>query len=383
MRAAFCWAAFAAAIFASIGARAGVIPGDYPIPAPWPSASPGSVAWVRPLRSGAALPHAARNELVLYHTRDARGRDVPVSGTIAIPRGTPPPGGWPIISWAHGTTGNAPQCAPSRFKSPDGEQRFLDRWVARGFAVVQTDYEGEATPGIHPYFVGVAGAHDVIDMVRAARAVEASLGTRWIAMGHSEGGAVTLFAAANAASWAPELHLVGAVAYAPASHITSFLLDMLEQSQPTSATPLLAMMVLGIGSSDPSIHLNRLLSPRARAIVPLLESRCAGTLMQSGPWRALPPDMMFRSGAHLMPLVLDFAHNEPGTVRITVPLRIEQGTDDEMVPYATTLRLVKALETHGTHPHLDTVRNATHSTVIDRTFERVYRWVRARLASSS
>jgi len=45
---------------------------------------------------------------------------------LSIPKGTPPPGGWPVIRWANGTTGNAPQCAPSPFTKPKDEQRFLN-----------------------------------------------------------------------------------------------------------------------------------------------------------------------------------------------------------------------------------------------------------------
>src|SRR6202012_1095533 len=38
---------------------------------------------------------------------------VPVSGTLSLPKGTPPQGGWPLISWVHGTLGVADRCAPS------------------------------------------------------------------------------------------------------------------------------------------------------------------------------------------------------------------------------------------------------------------------------
>ncbi|MBF6149281.1 hypothetical protein IU505_28590 [Nocardia nova] len=34
-----------------------------------------------------------------------------VSGTVAVPAGAPPKDGWPVLSWAHGTTGYADTCA--------------------------------------------------------------------------------------------------------------------------------------------------------------------------------------------------------------------------------------------------------------------------------
>jgi hypothetical protein len=48
---------------------------------------PGTVIRVQPLAGAAALPSATRNFLVLYHSTNPDGRDVAVSGTIAIPAG--------------------------------------------------------------------------------------------------------------------------------------------------------------------------------------------------------------------------------------------------------------------------------------------------------
>ena len=58
---------------------------------------------------------------MLYHSTAAAGGSTAVSGTIAIPPGTPPAGGWPVITWTHGTTGLAPVCAPS-LDTPTGPE---------------------------------------------------------------------------------------------------------------------------------------------------------------------------------------------------------------------------------------------------------------------
>ena len=52
---------------------------------------------------------------------------------------------------------------------------YLTNWLSQGYAIVATDYVGLGTPGIHAYLDGPSAAHSVIDMVRAARAVEPSL----------------------------------------------------------------------------------------------------------------------------------------------------------------------------------------------------------------
>ena len=48
-----------------------------------------------------------------------------MSGTLTVPKGKAPKGGWPVISWAHGTTGIADQCAPSREARRPGAARQL------------------------------------------------------------------------------------------------------------------------------------------------------------------------------------------------------------------------------------------------------------------
>ena len=97
----------------------------YVPPAPLPAGRHGEVIWSRPLASAAALPDAAENLLVLYHTTSVGGNDVAVSGTIAIPKGTPPAGGWPVISWAHGTTGDGAACTPSLDEANGPEHWYL------------------------------------------------------------------------------------------------------------------------------------------------------------------------------------------------------------------------------------------------------------------
>ncbi len=55
--------------------------------------------------------HAAR---VLYRsTFGDTGAPTVVSGSVFTPKGTPPPGGWPVVAIGHGTVGIDNPCAPS------------------------------------------------------------------------------------------------------------------------------------------------------------------------------------------------------------------------------------------------------------------------------
>lgn len=353
----------------------------YPVPSPLPKAKPGTVISAHPFTGGSALSTASDNTFVLYHTVSPTGKDVAVSGVISIPKGAPPSGGWPIISWAHGTTGNAPQCAPSQSARPNVEQRFLNDWIGAGYAIAQTDYEGEGTPGLHPYFASVAGAHDMIDSVRAARALYPQIGNRWLAMGHSEGGTVTLFAAAIAPSWAPDLQLVGAVSYAPASDITDLLVGIVTSQRSTTALPLGMMMVEGIASSDPAVDLNLILSPRGLALLPQLQSACAGELMNSPLWNAIPPASLFQPKPSIDRLFQDFARNEPLNLPIHVPLLLEQGLQDQLVSPLSTDAVRSNLQANGVQVELDAIDGADHDSVMARSFDRVKEWAAKRFGA--
>src|SRR5712671_4234697 len=90
-----------------------------------PGAARGALISAQPLNTAAALPSAARNFLVLYNSRSPDDSDVVVSATVSIPAGNPPAGGWPLITWTHGTTGLAPQCAPSSDTVDGPEHTYL------------------------------------------------------------------------------------------------------------------------------------------------------------------------------------------------------------------------------------------------------------------
>src|SRR5579872_6149583 len=137
---------------------------------------------------GYATPEGVKAVRIVYHSQDAESHDVATSAVILTPPGAPPRDGWPVIAWAHGTSGVAQQCAPSLMKNLYYGDEGLFAMIAAGFAVVATDYHGLGTPGTHQYANKIAQAHDVIYSVPAARAAVPTLGSKWVADGHSQGG---------------------------------------------------------------------------------------------------------------------------------------------------------------------------------------------------
>ncbi len=181
---------------------------------------PGRLLRSEPLDEG--VPVGARGWRILYTTTHPDGTAAVSSGTIIAPE-NPSAGPFPLLTVAHGTTGIAPKCAPSLSAAPfeDGAGTALEEMVTQhGWAAVTSDYIGLGTQGTHPYLVGEAEARNVLDAARAAqRFDEISTTTDTVVWGHSQGGQAALWTGQIAAGYAPELHVKGVAAFAPAADL--------------------------------------------------------------------------------------------------------------------------------------------------------------------
>ena len=93
--------------------------------------------------------HGAGVQADLRDHRRAR-RAALSTGTLFLPKGRAPRGGWPVISWAHGTSGLGDRCAPSVVGPalPQRDRPYLANWMRQGYAIVASDYAGLGTPGL-------------------------------------------------------------------------------------------------------------------------------------------------------------------------------------------------------------------------------------------
>lgn len=176
-------------------------------------AQPGRLLRTEPLPETIGLPGAGRQLRILYSSTDGYDGKTPivVSGAVFLPKGTSPAGGWPVIAWAHGTVGVADICAPSWAGRSYRDRLYLGRWLAEGYAVVATDYQGLGVAGPHPLINVPAISYGVLDSVRAAIGGIAGLANKVVIVGQSQGGAAAFGAAAYAPTYAPEIGLKGAV----------------------------------------------------------------------------------------------------------------------------------------------------------------------------
>ncbi|MBF6328210.1 alpha/beta hydrolase [Nocardia transvalensis] len=381
----------------------------YSPPAELVAGAHGSVIWMRPLTGEPGVP-GARNYLVLYRSVDAQGHSVAVSGTLAVPPGQAPEGGWPLISWAHGTTGVADICAPSRDSGPDYPahdytalvRSVQARWVAAGYAVAQTDYQGLGTAGGHGYLIGEAEQRAVADMALAAREVDPQIGTRWVAMGHSQGGQAAIFTDARAQQWAPQLQLLGSVALAPASHIgltvhaaavatrlgAAEALDSIATATGTSerlgsiatgGASFLPLLIRGAQTAA-DIDPGAFLTPKALGLLPQADDRCIGQLRARDSWGGLRPDEVFARDADAKALTRVLDENEPSGLTFTAPLLVLQGRSDTIVSPLATDAMVAQQRLTGQPVEYRTYRGADHREVLEDSYNDALTWVDARFA---
>ncbi len=313
----------------------------------------GTLIWARKAKGLVSLADARYTKLVLYSSRTPQGAKTAVSGSVSVPRGKPPKHGWPVISWAHGTTGVADACAPSRNSVSSPAQASisyinpeLNGWLRAGYAVVQTDYQGLGTPGKHPYLIGEAEGRSVLDIVSAARQLDPKIGKRFLISGHSQGGQSALFAAGEASTWTPKLRLRGTVAFAPASHILEQVPLLPALTTPSPLTALATMILDGASTQSSAIDVNKILSDEVLAFYPLLQSQCLEQLAASNELGGIPPSHLQRSGSDLTPANPVLAGMNP-LVRTAAPILIAQGSADTTVFPAYTDRLTDELVNAG------------------------------------
>ncbi|ADT98097.1 alpha/beta hydrolase family protein [Mycolicibacterium gilvum] len=334
-----------------------------------PELRAGQLLTARPLTTVAALP-SADNRLITYVSDDSAGEPIVVSGTVSVPKSEPPEGGWPVINWAHGTTGYADTCAPSAATADGLIQDYvqlvrpmLDRWVARGFAVVQTDYQGLGTPGGHPYVDGVSESNTVTDIVRAARHLDPGIGTAWVVLGHSQGGQAALFAAHDGPDRDPDLRLLGAVAMAPGGVDMGATVDLLRAGDPgvEVAQRFVPLLVLGAAVVDPSVDPDQIFTTRARPLLTTARNEC---LAQLNVVPTIPASQVLAPDADLRGLLAYLDRQDPLQLTPRVPVLIAQGTEDVAVNPVGVDKLAKALCGKGVDVDYNTYPGKDHRGVI-------------------
>ena len=176
-----------------------------------------------------------------------------VSGAFFLPRGAPPADGWPVISLAHGTTGIGNKCGPAQQPDLQGYSPIVEALLANNYAVALTDYEGLGENGSHPYLEPRTAAFNTIDAVRALRGISPSVSTRWVAVGHSQGGQSVWAADELNNFYGDGLQFLGSVALAPAANVTGVADLAWSRSMTDEQRALFPLLLVGLARYNPQL----------------------------------------------------------------------------------------------------------------------------------
>lgn len=199
-----------------------------------------------------SLPPATAISRFIYQSQTLNGSLVPVSAYILWPYSPrSSEDGYQVVAWSHGTSGQAPNCAPSHIIHLWQHYLAPYQLAQQGYVVVGTDYAGlgvaKTLSGrsiVHEYLASPAHANDVFYSVQAAQAAFPQLGKQFIVTGHSQGGG-SAWAAAQRQARDPVEGYLGAYVGSPVTKILDF---------PEARLPLIGVrMLAGILANFPEL----------------------------------------------------------------------------------------------------------------------------------
>ena len=330
---------------------------------------PGTVIQFEGLDTDLTTAHAYR---LLYRSTLPGGKPIAVSGIIVAPFRKPPPGGWPVVAWAHGTTGVVRRCAPSLLPDPVATIPGINHLLARGYVVVATDFVGLGADGTHPYLVGESAARAVLDSVRAARPFGG--GGRFAVWGHSQGGHAALFTGALAPDYAPDLALAGVAAAAPASKLGL----LFENDLNSLAGRILTAMALRSWSQVYGHPLGGLVKPDAMKTVTEISAGCidlvSDGLRMLKEERHMPRAFLEADPTTTRPWSVTIIENTP-TKAPKAPVFIAQGSADTVVAPAVTDQFVRQLCRQGARVDFVRLAGATHFDIARKAAAEAMAWI--------
>jgi len=293
---------------------------------------------------------AAKAARILYTSTDVRWRSgiLPVSGTLYLPMGVPPAGGWPLVAWAHGTLGVADRCAPSWTGHKPRDAAYINKWLESGFAVVTADYQGLGGPGPHAYLNWESEGRSVLDAARAALSSQAgTIANKVIVTGQSQGSGAAIGATRLAPTYAPDIGLKATVA---TGVISSFPAAAHKAPPLAVASPAYAaLLMVGGALPDDSPAPDTMMSEKGKPLLAAARQGCS-------------PDVSPDLAAHLIRVV------DMSPVKLPVPILLGTGLADSLVPPKHQYGAVAALCAAGSSVVWKEYPGATHNGGLHASF---------------
>jgi predicted esterase len=320
-------------------------------------------------------PTGSVGSVFRYWSTSAAGRLVPVSGVLYRPAWHPP-GPPPVIAWGHGTYGLGEHCTNEVYFADPACTGVITLAVSRGAVLVATDYQGLGTPGPHPYLAGRVAGANVLDSVAAA--VEAGATgrpARVLLFGWSQGGNAVLHAAEARSGHAPWMRVVGVIATAPAAELDS-LIGWLDG---TPQFGYILMAAYGFRAAYPELA-GEASGDLDASVLDGIGDMCVRDILERfAGGRAADHGL---SGLVTHPLFA--AHlraNSPGSRPTGVPMLLEHGERDDVVPARASRTLRDRYAALGDDVTAHFYDYVGHPDIMDAAMRRIVEFTDDRLTS--
>jgi len=306
----------------------------------WTAGAPGTLVKAEPI---AGAPADIKLYRIMYQSTDLQGKAIPVTALYAAPAAPAPEGGYPLMSFAHGTTGIAQMCGmsqtPLQENTPanSGWVPHIDPLVKQGWAVVASDYSGMGAPGPSSYLVGPLEGRGILDALRAVQNPSPMIGSIPIntsklgVYGKSQGGEAAMSALQLAPDYAPELKIDGGVILAPGftPAIPGILNAVAKNPTSTSQNMFVLLIAKSYAENYPDVvSLDQILSPLGMEKVKALESLCGSDLAD----RVSDVPLSKLINYPVAPgLIAALGEGMPGTKKLDVPIMVVQGLKDKTI----------------------------------------------------
>jgi len=337
----------------------------------------GALLTAAPMEGAPAGAHAWR---IHYQSQADTGQPEVVTGVVIAPDGPAPVGGRPVLAWAHGTWGVTERCAPSLSRKFFIATPGLADALARGFAVVATDYPGLGTPQPHGYLIGASAAHAVLDSVRAAGGLpDAGAGKRFAVWGESQGGHAALITGELAASYAPDLQLVGVAASAPPTDLAANLTG----GKDATVRAFLTAYATYSWSQHFSVPLSSVGGPATQKRITDVAQSCVSTVQGPSLGAALEAvglagDLKGFDLGRTDPWAKIARENSAGAHPPGAPVFIAQNPKDAVVAPEITLAFARRLCAGGAEVRYVTIIGQSHVTSGKDSAKDALAWIAAR-----
>ncbi|WMW79603.1 alpha/beta fold hydrolase [Undibacterium cyanobacteriorum] len=358
-------------------------------PLPVVADAAGDLLSVQSIVLGNTYTNTSSVQKIRYRMKAVNGGLTEANAVLFIPKGTAPTGGWPLVVWAHGTTGVADACAPSRTVFAEDSDAIAPLLNA-GYAVLAPDYEGLDAPGIHPYLIADSEANSVLHAVLAAQKIQqVSLSKKWAVIGHSQGGHAALATAQYAKEIEAQYPLVATVALAPGSDV-SLITDIdfasIKELTASDQAPLAwgvagnlngygTFLLHGATAIAPTLDLTKYVGDDLKPIIALAKDD--RDCQQFGTALAMkvsslavagqtPLDFKgIKSDWYLNPEIKALLpRTEVGKVKLSVPVYLAHGDADIDVPIGATRQLEATMRQLGTNVETKYVADLDHTDIV-------------------